>query len=372
MITKSNWGGAQRHVFDLALESQKKGYEIAVAVGGRGILYDRLTESGIPTTSIWPLTRDIDLGKEITSLKDIFMAVRKERPDILHLHSPKAAGLGSFVGRVLGVKKIIYTVHGWPFNEDRSWHQKIAIAFFSWLTMIFATHTIVLSIKELGQARMFPFVIKKIRMIPVGISSPKFLSQKDARIFIQSKTTESIEKKTIVGTIAELHPNKGYIYTINALEKLVLKFPAFIFFIMSDGEQRETLESLVKEKGLDKHVIFAGFVENAAQYLKGLSIFILPSVKEGLPYTIIEAGFASLPVISTTVGGIPEIIDDMKSGILIQPKNPNEIAHALEFLLEHKEVQKEYGKALQEKVTSEFELSKMIESTIKLYEEKFQ
>ncbi len=371
IITKSNWGGAQRHVHDLALYSRNKGHEVVVALGGSGILNDKLTAAGIVTKTIGKLGRDINLGNDAASLFDIANIIRKEKPDVLHLHSPKAAGLGSFAGRIFGVKKIIYTVHGWPFNEDRPMSQKALALFFSWLTAFFSTHVIVLSMKELGQAQTFPLVLKKLRMIPLGISSPKFLTQKEARAFIQSKTSEPIEKKTIIGTIAELHPNKGFIYSINAIEKVITRFPSTIFFIMSDGEQRAMLEKLVQEKGLEKHVIFAGYVENAAQYLKGISIFILPSIKEGLPYTIIEAGYAGLPVVSTTVGGIPEIIDDMKSGILIQPKRADEIAHALEFLLEHKTVQKEYGKALQEKVTRCFDLEKMMESTMKVYEENY-
>jgi glycosyltransferase involved in cell wall biosynthesis len=371
IITKSNWGGAQRHVHDLAIYSHNKGHEVVVALGGSGVLNDKLIAAGITTRTIGKLGRDINLGNDAASLFDISKIIRKERPDVLHLHSPKAAGLGAFAGRLWRIKKIIYTVHGWPFNEDRPVSQKMLAAFFSWLTTLFSTHVIVLSMKELGQAQAFPFILNKLRMIPLGISSPKFLAQKEAKAFIQSKTPEPLEKKIIIGTIAELHPNKGFIYSINAIEKVVAKFPSILFFIMSDGEQRAMLENLVKEKGLEKHIIFAGIVENAAQYLKGISIFILPSIKEGLPYTIIEAGYAGLPVVSTTVGGIPEIVDDMKSGILIQPKRADEIAHALEFLLEHKTVQKEYGKALQEKVTRYFSLEKMMESTMKVYEENY-
>lgn len=369
IITKSNWGGAQRYVFDLALNSKERGQEMMVALGGSGILKDKLETAGIKTRPISNLGRDMDIKRDASSFKDISKIIRSEKPDILHLHSPKAAGIGSFFGRIWGVKKIVYTVHGWPFNENRPLHEKVAIAFFSWLTMIFSTHVILLSEKELGQAQMFPLVSPKLRLIPIGMTEPRFLSQKEARAFLQTKTQESLDKKIVLGTIAELHRNKGHIYSIQAIKQLIQKFPSLVFLILSEGEEREHLQALIKEKELEKNIMLVGHIDNASQYLKAFSIFLFPSLKEGLPYALMEAGFAGLPVIATTVGGIPEIVDDMKSGILIQPKKSDEIAHAIEFLLEHKSTQKEYGEALREKVSRKFSLEKMLESIFKLYKE---
>ncbi len=367
IITKSNWGGAQRHVFDLALYSRKIGHEVVVALGGDGMLNDRLKAESITTMNIGSMKRNINVMNDGASFGSILKIIKKERPDILHLHSPKAAGLGSLAGRLLRVKKIIYTIHGWTFNEDRPIHQKISIAFFSWLTMVFSTQVITLSERELGQAQMFPFVSKKLRLIPLGIRPPIFMSKASVEVFLKSKIAESNKKRTVIGTIAELHPNKGLVYAVNAIEKLVANLHSVIFLIIGEGEQRAYLESLIKEKKLEKNIVLAGYVNDAAEYLKGFSIFLLPSLKEGLPYTLLEAGCAGLPVVATTVGGIPEIIDDMKSGILIQPKKSDEIAHALEFLIKHKNIQKEYGKNLQEKVRSAFTIEKMLEATMKLY-----
>ena len=397
IITKSNWGGAQRHVFDLAKYCKENGHEIVVALGGTGVLNDRLNKQGISTRVIESMGRDIDTLKDISSFFKIFRIIAKEKPDILHLHSPKAGGLGALAGRIRGIRKIIYTVHGWAFNEDRPFYQKVLISISSWLTMILSTHIVTISEKEMGQASMFPFVVKKLNMIYLGISSPKCLIRKNALSLIQSLIEEKIrkneqvkldievdiekstvskveykglfDKKIVLGTIAELHPNKGLTYAINAFSKLVVKFPSLIFLIIGEGEQRDYLEKLVREKGLENSIILVGYVENASQYLKAFNIFILPSIKEGLPYTIIEAGYAGLPVVATAVGGIPEIIDDMKSGILIQPKKSQEIESAVSFLLEHKNLQKEYGIAIQEKVRNTFNIENMLSKTMELYKE---
>ena len=343
-----------------------------VALGGDGVLASRLSEIGIKTRNINHLKRDISITEDSASLFSLFKIIREEKPDILHLHSPKAAGFGSFLGRILGVQKIIYTVHGFAWNEDRSFLQKILIAFFTWLTMIFSTKIITLSKKEYGEACMLPFIDKeKINTIYLGIDPPKFISQKSSRAFVESKYSVSednkVDKKIIVGTIAELHKNKGLTYAIEAMEKIVIEYPNVILFIIGEGEQRKELEELINNKNLGKNVVLSGYVENASIYLKGFSVFLLPSIKEGLPYTLIEAGYTGLPVISTIVGGIPEIISDMKSGILIQPKKPEEIVYALEFLLTHKNVQKEYGLNLQNEVKDKFNLERMLLEIEQLY-----
>jgi glycosyltransferase involved in cell wall biosynthesis len=101
--------------------------------------------------------------------------------------------------------------------------------------------------------------------------------------------------------------------------------------------------------------------------MKAFNIFVLPSIKEGLPYVLLEAGAASLPVVATTVGGIPELIEDMKSGILVQPKNARELAHGISFMIEHPEDRRAYGSALREKVLKDYSMEKMIEAVEKVY-----
>jgi glycosyltransferase involved in cell wall biosynthesis len=373
LITKSNWGGAQRHVFDLATAMRDKGHDVAVALGGDGTLRTRLEAAGIYTHSIATLGRDISTGKDAGSLKEIMSVIRHRRPDILHVHSPKAAGLGSVAGRVLGVKSIIYTVHGWPFNEDRPLHQRLVIMFFSWLTMMFCHTTILLSEREYGQALNFPWIKEKLRLIPLGIKAPTFLSVDGAKQSIAKHIGMPIpefNKKTVIGTIAELHPNKGLSYLINAFASVVMEYPQAVLVIIGDGQELSAMHMLIKEKKLEQSVFLTGYMDHAAEYLKAFTIFVLPSLKEGLPYAILEAGCASLPVVATTVGGIPEIVEDMKSGVLVQPKNIRELAHALSFMIEHPDERRKYGITLKERVSKNFSVEKMVESVGELYATK--
>jgi glycosyltransferase involved in cell wall biosynthesis len=373
VITKSNWGGAQRHVFDLAVGMKGKGHDVVVALGGDGLLRKKLEENSVSTRAIAELGRDVSVGKDTGSFKEILSIIRREKPDIVHVHSPKAAGLGALAARLLRVKQIVYTVHGWAFNENRPLHQKTAIILFSWLTTMLSHKVILLSHKELSQTLLFPFIKKKTALIPLGIATPTFMSVDGARQFLAKKINmpfPDFNKKTIVGTIAELHPNKGLTYFLEGLSQAVAHHPETLSLIIGEGEQRASLENLIKEKGLEKHVYLPGYVESASEYIKGFNIFALPSIKEGLPYTLLEAGYAGLPVLTTTVGGIPEIIEDMKSGILIQPKKPAEIAHAIGFYADHPDIARQYARNLNESVKKKFALERMIDETAALYEKK--
>jgi glycosyltransferase involved in cell wall biosynthesis len=417
LITKSNWGGAQRHVFDLAVQAKKEGFETMVALGGNGILRSKLTEAGVSTIPIETLGRDVHVGKDASSFTDIWRIIKLEKPDILHLHSPKAGGLGALAGRLIRArlfstkkskplfpKKIIYTAHGWAWNESRPFYQKTVIAFFSWLTMLLSTEIITLSKKETNQALAFPFVKNKIHHIPLGITPPIFYGRVNALDFIEKRLNENrpaenenmdknteknaaenstknvnehkkpaervpLERRPVIGTISELHPNKGLIYLIKAAVEIKKKFPTLAIVIIGDGELRPALEALIKKLDLADTVYLAGYIDQASQYIKAFTIFSLTSVKEGLPYTIFEAAYAGVPVVATVVGGIPELINDMSSGILIQPKKPAEIAYALSFLLDpaHKTEQRSYAEALRKRIETEFPIEKMFERTFEVY-----
>jgi len=367
VITKSNWGGAQRYVFDLATAMKESGYDVAVALGGEGVLKQKLDSADIRTISIASLARDMSVTKDTASLFTLYNIIKRERPDILHLNSPKAAGLGAFAGLLLGIKKIIYTVHGWTFNEGRPFVERAVIVFFSWLTMLFSHRTILLSQREFNQASRFPFIKGTLVLIPLGLQRPAFLPSDEARKQISTRINFDISKGFVIGTIAELHPVKGLKYFIEAMADIVKKHQKTLGVIVSDGKERMVLEGLIKEKGLEKSMFLTGYIENAAHYLKAFDVFVLPSIKEGLPYVLLEAGLASLPVIATNVGGVPEIIERKRSGILIQSKNPRELSDAISFLIEHREKRDAYGAALKANTGTRFSFEQMLNRTEGLY-----
>lgn len=365
-ITKSNWGGAQKYVFDIATHLPKR-LEPVVALGGKGSLAKKLEEKNIRLVTVESFQRDINILKEIESFFELLRIIKDEQPDIVHVNSSKAGGLGALAARLLGVRRIVFTAHGWAFKEDKNPLSQLIIKLSSWATVVLSHKAITVSEEDREQAEWMPFVQNKISTTHNGIESPIFKNKDEARDFLKQRANEKLNAGTWIGMIAELHKNKGVGYAIEAFSKLAEKNNDVVLTIIGEGEERERLESLIAKKGLNKRVFLVGDIPNAAEYLKAFDIFMLTSVKEGLPYTLLEAGLAELPVVATCVGGVPEIVDDMASGIIIKPKSSEEIQNAVLYLMENKEKRLSFGQTLREKIERDFNLKNMLNKTVKNY-----
>lgn len=379
VITKSSWGGAQRYVYDLATGISRKEFDVAVILGGEGELKSNLESKNINTISIRNLTRDVHIVKEISAFFTLVRIFRNEKPAVIHINSSKAGGLGTLAARFYNFlpkgnplktesyalrAKIIFTAHGWPFNEERSAFERTLIWVASWITALLAHTVITVSSEDRHRADRMPRIRKKTVLIRNGVAPVRFSSKQTARARILGVEQGSEGKRVWIGTVAELHRNKGIRYALEAVSKISRDIR---FVVVGDGEEREALESFARESCRPGSVLFTGKYPRAETLLKAFDIFLLPSLKEGLPYVILEAGMAGLPVVASAVGGIPDIIDDMRTGILVQKKNPREILRALDFLLENQARREELGEALHDKVAKEFSLDEMRRATYALY-----
>ncbi len=365
LITKGNFGGAQRYVFDIATHLPKDRFEVVVACGEPGLLGEKLSQQNIRTITIQGLGRDVQWFKDPTLiLFSILKILKQEHPDVVHLNSAKVGGIGSFAARLSKIPHIIFTAHGFAFNEDRNIFSKVVIRFAIWLTIIFSHKTICVAKNTKGQINNWPFIKNKLTVIHNGIRQIDFLSQNAAREEIASM----VKERTIIGSIAELHKNKGLDFLIRAMALLGQVRNDVALVIVGNGEEKENLDKLAKKLGVDNKIYFAGFKKEAAKYLKAFDIFVLSSRTEAFPYALLEAGLAKIPVIASRVGGIPEIIDNEKDGLLVPPGKPAEIERALRFLIENPTTAKNFGQRLEHKIKKEFNLEKMLEETIKIYE----
>jgi len=360
-ITKSNFGGAQRYVFELARETKSLGHDVSVLCGGDGTLVKKLNEENIRVISIPGFGRDMDLLNDAPRLWFIIKTLYKERPDVLHINSAKMGGAGIFSGRLLGIKNIIFTAHGWAFNEPRPLWQKLLIKFFSWLTILSAHKTICVSEDMKKDVEGWPFIKNKLFIVRNGLKPFNLLSRDESREKLRLTPDEFI-----VGTIAELHKVKGLDILLKAWVKFNKNKVAKLV-IISDGEEKNNLIKMAQSLGISDTVVFAGFIEEARFLLQAFDIFVLPSRKEGLPYVLLEAGFAGLPVIASKVGGIPEIIDSGINGILVNKEDNEALFSSLILLKEDAKLQRRLGSALKEKIEKEFSLEKMVRETLALY-----
>lgn len=368
VITKSNWGGAQKYVYDLATSIDQHKFEVIVAHGGNGDLVQKLAEAGISTVRIPHLERDVSFFREIKVFRSLISLYKKYQPNIVHLNSSKIGGLGSFAGRIAKVPSIIFTAHGWAFNEtQRSSLSRFIIKIASWLTILFSHYVITLSDIEKNQVEHWPLTLGKIHVIPTGIAPIDALDKKTAReelIKIEPRLKNHIETKWI-GTIAELHANKGLSYAIKAFYSHNIPY-----IVIGEGEERTPLEREIKKHGMEDRVFLIGAQTNASRYLKAFDLFLFPSTKEGFPYTLLEAGLVGIPIISTDVGGIPELISHNNLGTLISAENSKEINKTISLWENNPEIFTQKAHLLQTMIAEKYTLNIMVEKTTSLYTQK--
>lgn len=368
VITKSNFGGAQKYVYELAIAAKHKGALVAVACGGKGELIKKLNEHQIQTFEVGGLTRDISIKSEIKALYSLAHIIRDFDPDVVHFNSSKAGLLGTFISRLLSVPRIIFTAHGWPFLEDRSKWWKLMAWAGSYFTGLFSHRIILVSEHDLRQTKM-PGVKSKCKLIHIAVSDFPLLSRDETRLKLFSEETIKNHQHNVwLVTTAELVKNKNHTLAIDAIAEFNSTHTTKIFYtVIGEGELETTLKEQADMKGLNDYVNFIGYLENASQYLLGFDMFILPSKKEGLPYALLEAGKAGLPCIASRIGGIPEVIIDKETGLLIDPNNHMTVVAALDFLLTNSNKRSEYSDNLSALIEAEYKEEIMLAKTWQTY-----
>jgi len=371
IITKSVWAGAGKYTRDLAVSLPRNEFEPMVAAGGKGAMAEKLISAGIPYFEIKGFQRDVSFQKDIRAFFEILALLFKIKPDTVHVSSAKAGGIAG--AAILAYKLFTshfsliacFTAHGWTFNEPRPRWQIALIKFFSKITCLFYNKIICVSEYD------YSIALKN------KIAKPEeyeFLSREEARKAIShqlsaiSRLEAWLPSEVWVGTIGEFTRNKGYKFLIDAVKKLSAVCSRLSAVLIGfDGGKKKDLESRIKNGELSDKVFLVEDMPDAAKYLKAFDIFVLPSLKEGLPYVLLEAGLAGLPIVASNVGGIPEIIENEKTGILTRPANADELANAIKKLIENPEMRNKLSTATREKILQDFSFKKMLEETIRLY-----
>jgi glycosyltransferase involved in cell wall biosynthesis len=363
VITKANWGGAQRYVYDLATSAKEAGNEVLVVSGTEGVLTRNLREAGIEVKSVASMKRDVSVLAEIRALYDITRIVRDYTPEVIHGNSSKGGAFAGVAGRLCGVPHIIFTAHGWAFNEHRPWWQKKLIAFFHWLTVLLSHTTVCVSNAIARDIAGLPFVKTKLKVIHNGVDAAPLLARSDARTRLAPHLTAPFW----IGTIAELHPTKQLPILIKAFARIAQTHKDIALVLIGEGEERKRLEAIAHAENFVSRIHFCGHVQDASSYLSAFDIFTLPSRSEAFSYVLLEAGHASLPVVASNVGGIPEVITNETTGLLVPSRDVDALANALERLLSDETLRGKLAQALHTRVIKEFSKEKMVRETLALY-----
>lgn len=368
VVTKSNWGGAQRYVYDLATNLNSQKFESIVAMGGTGVLCDMLRNAGIRTIELRELQNKSSLRQMIRASTELRSILKQERPDILHLNSSIAGLIGAFIGHTNRIPTIIFTSHGWAFNEDRPYLQRLVIKFLHWLTVLLSDQTIAVSRAIVAQMN-WPGAARKMKVINPGRTIGVTYGPAEAKAALISFCPQlaPYEHDRWIVCIAELHPIKRHTVLLEAFAHLsTLPGTPVRLILIGDGNERTRIETYLATHHLEGRVTLTGNITEAARFLKAFDLFVLASKSESYGYVLHEAGLAGVPVIATNVGGIPDIVTHKKTGLLVPPDNSVALQTAIAYLLNNPTIMSGYATALQTELHSR-SVSKMCTQTQSLY-----
>lgn len=331
LITKSNFGGAQRYVYDLATNLDRTTFEPVVALGGDGTLATMLENAHVCVIKLKKMENSTSFKQAWHSYRELLGILKSEKPDVLHLNSSVAGLVGAIAGRLARVPNIIFTAHGWAFNEDRPLWQRVIIKFLHYVTVLLSDRTIAVSNAIVSQMN-WAGSLRKMKVINPGRTIGPMYDRNEARAKIIDFCPQLTEyaSDTWLVCIAELHPIKRHAVILKALATIIKTKPHTRLILIGEGRERENIERDIRRFELANHVFLLGNIVEAARFLKAFDVFVLASKSESYGYVLHEAGLANVPIIATNVGGIPDIIENYKEGLLITPDDSVALVHAIE------------------------------------------
>jgi glycosyltransferase involved in cell wall biosynthesis len=280
--------------------------------------------------------------------------MRRERPDIVHANSSKAGILGRLAAVLAGVPVRVFTAHGWAFNAASG----PASTLYRWADRLMApltSVTICVSERE-REAGIAARTCRAGRtvVIPTAVDAGA------------APPVRREGRAPVVVFVGRLAAPKDPVTLVRALA--AVRGSAFTARIVGDGPERPAVEAEIRAASLLEHVELAGERRDVRRLLEDADVFVLSSRSEGAPLSILEAMAAGLPVVATAVGGIPEIVDDGTTGLLVPPGDAAALAAALERLLADAGLRARMGAAGWERVRERFDLAQLRRAHLEVYE----
>jgi len=368
IITNLPVGGAQDNTLITVEGLDKSRYEVSFMSAAEGIWLDRVRRiKGIRLIFVDELIRKIHLFYDIIALYKIYRVIKRGNYDIVHTHSSKPGFSGRIAAKLAGVPNIIHTVHGFPFHDFMNpVSRKFFILLEKYLSKI---SDVLITVSNLNLEKIVDLGIaprEKLVNIYSGIRFEKFRVDVDVNKKKNELGYDSDQR--IIGMVCRLSAQKAPQYFIKAIPAIKIKHPDARFVIVGDGELRQELEALIRELDLSSVVDILGFRDDVPEILQTLDIFVLSSCWEGLGRSLTEAMFLSRPVVATAVEGVPEIVINEKTGLLVEPRNTDAISKAVNRLLQDPEYAVQLGQNAHQKVVDIFSADKMVAEIDELYQ----
>ncbi len=359
-------GGAEIFAYDLLKNMDRKKYKHIVLYATDSAMTVAFERIGIKV-----IKHNLQSRFDFFGILGLYKIVKQNRINIIHSHAVRYDFAAMIVAVFMRIPLII-TRHVAITDYLLPKMKKSIYMFFDWLSLFGAKMIIAISNDCRNKInRYYPVDPKKIFVIYCGIDFDKLSASRswpENVLFEDDKKNNTI----IIGTVAQLTYYKGIDTLIRAFQELIIEFPNIRLIIVGDGAERKKLEELSVKLKIEKNVRFLGLRSDVHNILPLFDIFALPSRREGLPLSILEAMYFERPIVASNVGAVGEIVQPGKTGILIDPDNTKQIYDAIKELMLDPSKRAHYGKQGYQLVTTKFGISQAVENYAKIYSRLYQ
>jgi len=365
VVLSLDCGGLERVVLSLARASRDCDQDVSLLCLERpGALAARVEAMGIPLACVFKPP-----GLKWDTTDRVQKVLRRFRPDVVHTHQMTAllyAGRASRRERI----PVVHTEHNnVASSRSKSWTRRLRTAilwrFAGWFADRFCgvSQDVVKAAGAYGTVRR-----RKLRRIPNGIDTAAFAAVEAERPIVRAAHGIAPDAP-VIGTVGRLAEVKQQAVLIQAFARVVAAFPAARLVLVGDGPLRAELEGIATALGVGNAVVFTGYQARPERYLAAMDVFVLPSRAEAMPLVIPEAWSAGRPVVASRVGGVPELIEDGKTGLLVEPGDVDGLAARLRQLLTNPSRARELGRAGRELAWARYDVAEMAGAYDRTYRE---
>jgi glycosyltransferase involved in cell wall biosynthesis len=315
-----------------------------------------------------PMHRNPAPFSDVLAVYRLWRLLRRERPDVLHVHGSKGGLLGRLAGRMAGVPRIYHTPHVYPFQWARGLRRLILLA---GERLLWRLSTSVVAVGQ-GQAAvalgMRLAVPERLVTIPNGVDADHFarLASPENRASVRRELGLAPDCLA-VGMVARLAPQKGCGHFLRAARAVADRFPSAVFLLVGSGPLLPVLRAMAGDLGLGSRMMFLGHRQDADRLYAALDLFVLSSLWEGLPYAILEAQASGLAVVASRIPGCEELVESGKTGYLVEMHDETGIARKICELLADRDLRKRMGGYGQQRVATLFRRDTFISAHVALY-----
>lgn len=364
IVTKLELGGAQKVAIDLCQKLDKNKFETFMICGLGGILDDE-TSHKIKIYFVKDLIRELNPIKDLKAFTEIYKILKKEKPDVVHTHSSKAGILGRFTAFVAGIKNIIHTIHGFPFNDTQSYFKKNLYIYLEKFCAKISKILIPVSTENIKKGLSHNIGNQtQYRYIRLGIDIENFKNFKNTSLKQELNLKDT---DIVVTTIGPFKPQKNLTDFINVANIIVKQNNNYKFIITGDGDEREKLENLIEKYNIKNNIYLLGWRRDISNILNSSDFFVMTSLWEGLPISTIEAMSCGLVPIVNDVDGQRELIKDNENGFLIKPYDIKTTANKILFLAGNQEIENKMSLKAKQTIDETFSIDYMIKQHENIY-----